>query len=275
MTSEQDGRFALAAEVAAEAARRLGARAVALGGSLATGTADASSDIDLYVYAAPLPEVSARAALAEAMGAAAGAEVGNDFFEPGDEWTHAATGIKVDLMYRTPGWTEEVLADTYVRHRARLGYSTCFWHNLRTCRPLADPSGWLDGIHERARAPYPEPLARAVVDLNWRMLQGTAASWLAQLDGALARGDAVAAGHRTTAFLASWFDLLLAANRAPHPGEKRLMAHAARLCPDRPERMEAEVPALLAAAGRCEPAAGGIARRLVDGLAPLARRTTG
>ena len=275
MTFKEDGRPALAAEVAAEAARRLGARAVALGGSVATGLADEGSDVDLYVYADAVPEAPARAALAEAMGAAPGGEVGNAFFEPGDEWTHAATGIKVDLMYRTPGWAEEVLAETYVRHRASLGYSTCFWHNLRTCRPLADPSGWLAGIHGRAQAPYPEPLARAVVDLNWRMLQGTAASWLVQLSGALARGDAVAAGHRTSAFLASWFDVLFAANRVPHPGEKRLMDHAVRLCPDRPEGMEAEVPALLAAAGRCDPAAGGIARRLADGLAPLARRTTG
>ena len=203
------------------------------------------------------------------MGAAPGAEVGNLFFEPGDEWTHGPTGIRVDLMYRTPAWAEEVLADTYRRHRARLGYSTCFWHNLRTCRPLADPEGWLAGVRERAAAPYPDALARAVIDLNWRMLQGTAASWVAQLEAALGRGDAVSAGHRTGALLASWFDVLLAANRVPHPGEKRLLAHAARLCPRRPEGMGRDVPALLAAAGRCDPAAGALARRLVDGLAPL------
>ena len=263
---DDDPRHALAAEVASAALDLAGVRAVALGGSLATGMADGGSDIDLYVYADTVPEVSARAALAEAMGAAPGGEVGNAFFEPGDEWTHAATGIEVDLMYRTPAWADEVLTDTYVRHRARLGYSTCFWHNLRTCRPLADPAGWMAGVHGRAQAPYPERLARAVIDLNWRMLQGTAASWLAQLEGALARGDAVAASHRTSALLASWFDVLFAANRAPHPGEKRLMVHAASLCPRRPEGMGRDVPALIAAAGRCDPAAAGIARRLTDGL---------
>lgn len=264
-----DPRHDLAAKVARAALGVPGVRAVALGGSLATGTADGSSDADLYVYADAVPEVAARAALAEAMGAAAGAEVGNAFFEPGDEWTHAPSGIKVDLMYRTPDWAEEVLADAYVRHRAQLGYSTCFWHNLRTCRPLADPSGWLGGVVERAGAPYPDALARAVIDLNWRMLQGTAASWTVQLEGALARGDAVAAGHRTGALLASWFDVLFAANRVPHPGEKRLLDHAGRLCPRRPEGMGRDVPALLAAAGRCDPAASGIARGLIAGLAPL------
>ncbi len=173
-------------------------------------------------------------------------------------------------MYRAPAWAAEVLADTYVRHRAQLGYSTCFWHNLRTCRPLADPDGWLSGRVEAASAPYPDALAGAIVRLNWAMLQGTAASWNRQLEGALGRGDAVSAGHRAGALLSSWFDVLFAANRAPHPGEKRLLAHAEHLCPRRPEGMATDVAALLAATGRCDLAAGPAARRLIASLAPLA-----
>ncbi len=87
------------------------------------------------------------------------------------------------------------------------------------------------------------------------MLTVARASWRHQLDAALRRGDAVSANHRAAAFLASWFDLLFALNRQPHPGEKRLIAHARTLCPDRPEAMEATIRDFLRAAAALDPAA--------------------
>jgi predicted nucleotidyltransferase len=264
-----DGPQALAERLARALGDGLGPVSVVLGGSTATGAADARSDVDLYVYADAVPPVADRARVARAFGAAPGAEIGLGFFEPGDEWRHAESGTDIDVMYRTRAWIEDRLDAVLVRHEASLGYSTCLWYNVATARVLADPEGWFAGLQARATAPYPEGLARAVVGLNWAMMCGTKNSWRAQLDAALARGDAVSAGHRTKAFLASWFDVLFALNRQPHPGEKRLLEHAARLCPLRPEGMERDVTALLAAAGRCDPAASGHAGRLADGLTPL------
>jgi hypothetical protein len=52
--------------------------------------------------------------------------------------------------------------------------------------------------------------------------------------------------HRTTAFLSSYFDVLFAANRATHPGEKRLLQLAAQL-PLVPPKLDENVDGLLSA----------------------------
>ena len=236
---------------------------------MVTSASDAASDIDLYVYARTIPGDAARAAVARAMGAEAGAEIGNTFFEPGDEWRHAQSGTDVDIMYRTPSEIEDRLEAVLGRHEASLGYTTCFWHNVQTARPLVDPTGWFARLQIRASTEYPDALMRSVVSLNWAMLTRTKNSWLAQLTAALARRDVVSAGHRTTAFLASYFDVLFAINRQSHPGEKRLLTFAADLCPLRPAGLEPDVLAVLEAAGRGDPSAKDCAERLLEGLEPF------
>lgn len=267
---------ALARRLAAAYAALPEVEAVALGGSRAAGLAAEGSDVDLYVYVArPLP-LPARAAVASGPRA----EVGNDFFEPGDEWIDPGTGLHVDAMFRDLGWTEGEIDRVLVRCEARLGYSTALWHNVRTCLPLFDRRGWLAALRKRAAAPYPEALRRAIVARNHPLLSANLSSYLHQLERAAARGDAVAASHRAAAFLASFFDVLFAVNRATHPGEKRLLGQAAALCPLGPPGLEADVRALLRAAGAAEPDAAVHAARLSaaldeilrsEGLLPLQR----
>jgi len=236
--------LALARRVAGRLAVDPSVEAVALAGSRAGPLADPASDVDLYVYAAQEPSRALRAAAAEG---ASGLELGNRFFEPGDEWVDAASGLGVDVMYRAPAWIEAQLDRVLVRHQPSVGYSTALWHGVRVGVPLFDRSGWLAALQARARGPYPEPLRRAVVAHNQPLLRRTQSSFLAQLRRAAARGDAVAVNHRVAAFLASAFDVLFAVNRATHPGEKRLLAHAAACCPRRPEGLERLVAALLEA----------------------------
>jgi hypothetical protein len=52
--------------------------------------------------------------------------------------------------------------------------------------------------------------------------------------------------------LSSYFDIIFAVNRLPHPGEKRLLTIAEATCKTLPENMVAEVTALLRAAGKGE-----------------------
>jgi hypothetical protein len=78
--------------------------AVALAGSQASSVADERSDIDLYVYLRAELPMSVRASIA--MSSAVYAEVDNQFWEPGDEWIDAETGIHVDVMFRSVGWIE-------------------------------------------------------------------------------------------------------------------------------------------------------------------------
>ena len=222
---------------------------VAVAGSQTAGGADEGSDVDLYVYATAEVPVAARAAI-----------VGNDaprreldlrFWEPGDVWIDAATGLTVDVMYRSPDWIEAELERVLVRHEASVGYSTCLWHNVRTATPLFDRDGWFAHLQGRAGRPYPEPLRRAIVAKNHPILRDAMFSFLHQIEAALRRRDVVSVQHRLTAFVASYFDVLFALNAQPHPGEKRLVERTLALCPKRPVDFGRRLDELLTAA--CPP----------------------
>jgi hypothetical protein len=153
---QPDQSTALATQVAAVYGALSGVMAVAMAGSRQAGTLDDRSDLDLYVYSPePVPlaarrEIAARFAL--------DAEIGNAFWEPGDEWEDRATGVAVDVMFRSPGWIEDELDRVLVRHEASVGYSTSLWFNVLNSEPLVDPNGWYRQLQRRASVPYPEPL---------------------------------------------------------------------------------------------------------------------
>ncbi len=236
----------LARTIAARFADLPGVVAVALGGSRGSGGAGPGSDLDLYVYAdRDLPLVDrARIAGPDALQP----ELDHRFWEPGDVWTDPATGLTVDVMYRSPAWIEAELDRVLVRHEASLSYSTALWHNVRTTIPLADPSGWYARLQATARQPYPEPLRRAIVAKNHPLLRASRFSFLHQIEAAWERRDAVSVQHRLTALLASFFDLLFALNRQTHSGEKRLVRYVLAHCPLRPPDLAHRLDALLAAA---------------------------
>ena len=194
--------------------------AVVLAGSRGAGANDLESDFDLYVYTLSDVDVQFRRTL---MGEAA--EIDNRFWEPGDEWSDPSTGARLDIMYRSPEWIEDRLDRSLVRHEAAIGYSTCFWYNVLHSEALFDPRGWYRRLQDRARAPYPDGLRRAIVAKNWPILRRNQSSYRWQIQLALNRGDAVSVQHRVTALLASYFDVWFAIERKAHPGEKRLLAH--------------------------------------------------
>jgi predicted nucleotidyltransferase len=253
--------------------------AVALAGSGVTGAADEQSDIDLYVYAGAPLAMADRVAIATSF--ATRAEVGNDFWEPGDEWIDAQTGRHVDVMYRTPLWIEAQLEQVLVRHEASVGYSTCFWHNVLHSTPLFDRSGWYRDLQATAARPYPRPLRRAIIARNHPILRQTLSSYLAQIERAVRRGDSVSIQHRVTALLASYFDVLFAVNELPHPGEKRLLQLTTTQCAKIPADMETQINAVLETAAR--PATLAVVGQIValldnlddllanEGLIPVAR----
>jgi hypothetical protein len=243
MPMNEGPRGAAALRIANGYAALPGVTAVAMAGSQATAIADGGSDLDLYVY--PTEEIPMAVRTAMAQGSPR-KEIGNDAFGPGDEWIDAASGIHIDVMFRDQRWIEDELDRVLVRHEARVGYSTAFWHSIRASASLFDRSGWYAHLIERAAAPYPEPLVRAIVAKNQPLLRRNLSSFHHQLDRAVARVDHVSVNHRVAAFLASAFDVLFALNRVPHPGEKRLLRFAEALCPKRPPELAKDVEALLA-----------------------------
>lgn len=231
---------------------------------MSTGNSGPDSDIDLYVYATQEIPVAVRAEIIHQR--ASRSEVDNRFWEPGDEWLEAASGIAVDLMYRHPAWIEEQLDRVLVQHEASVGYSTSFWHNVRYSVTLFDRSGWFGRLQEQANQPYPEELVRAIVAKNRPILRDGISSWLNQLEKAVRRNDIVAANQKLAMLLASYFDVLFAVNRATHPGEKRILELAVR-CEKTPSGMAEQVEALIQATCSADrPRLLQAGELLVDGL---------
>ena len=266
MPSQPAPRDALAQEVAAEFARLPAVLAVAPAAARTSGNHDARSDIDLYVYAREEVPVERRREIAERRGIRV--EVDNRFWETGDEWDERDSGTHVDVMFRSPAFAEDSLARVLDRHEASLGYSTALWHNLRTSEVLFDRDGWMAGIKVSASRAYPDALAHAIIAKNWPLLRGVAGAYPKQIALAAQRGDIVAVNHRLAALLASAFDVLFALNRVPHPGEKRLLALAARL-PLAPADLRSRVGAMLSLeAGSLERVPGHV-EAFVDSLEQL------
>jgi hypothetical protein len=213
--------------------------AVALAGSRTSGTSNEQSDYDFYVYVQEDIPRDIRKKIAQEF--AEHIEIGNQFWEPGDEWIDTCSGCGVDVMYRTPQWIEEQLDRILVHHQASVGYSTCFWWNVLTSAPLYDDKDWFKQLQEKANQPYPEPLKKAIIAKNHPILRRNISSYTHQLELAIVRNDSVSLVHRTAALLASYFDIIFAINSVPHPGEKRLVEWVKRLCSKLPEGMEKQI----------------------------------
>ncbi|HNT53908.1 MAG TPA: DUF4037 domain-containing protein [Anaerolineaceae bacterium] len=244
--------------------------AIGLGGSQTGGVPDAASDIDLYVFtrgeAIPL---TVRQAVLEQTGGASRADLGLDYWGPGDEWYDRATGIEVDLVYFDADWMQQQINRVLMDHQPSLGYTTCFWQTCRQIQIFHDPHGWLGALQAFARQDYPEALRRNIINLNQPVLRQIIPSYHHQIAKAVQRGDWVSINHRLAALLASYFDIIFAVNRVPHPGEKRLIAHATATCRRLPVDMAADIEVVLAAAAHPDPDFLAHLDRLLDRLDDL------
>lgn len=215
--------------------------AIALGGSRAGSHYDEKSDYDIYLYCtAPVP-VEIRRSILEKY--CSYMEIDNRFWEQEDDCT-LKNGIDMDILYRN---LEDFCAGlSYVVEQCQPynGYTTCMWHNLKTCRIIYDRDGHLQAAKNRFDVPYPEKLRANILDRSWKLLRGAMPAYELQINKAVTRGDLVSINHRTAAFLEAYFDLLFALNRQTHPGEKRLIPLCRESCATLPERFEENLSAL-------------------------------
>ncbi|MGC9334913.1 MAG: DUF4037 domain-containing protein, partial [Anaerolineae bacterium] len=242
--------------------------AVALGGSQAAAAADPLSDIDLYVYTPAAIPLQDRETLVAEMGASR-ADLDLQFWDPGDEWYDAETGIEVDVMYWDPAWVEAQLARVWREHQASLGYTTCLWRTIRHSKLLFDRQGWFQDLQRQSKQPYPEALRQAIIAKNHAVLRRVIPSYAHQIEKASRRGDRVSLNHRVAALLASYFDVLCALNRVLHPGEKQVTAWTQANCARLPARMADEVEAVLRATCAVDGTLVQEVHRLLDSLDEL------
>lgn len=234
--------YSLAQEVAAEFSTLASVESIWLGGSHASGQANATSDIDLYIYTSEELPTLVRASIIEPR--ASVAEVGYDFWEVEDYWRERKSGTKVEAMYRRPEWETQYLQDLFANNRARMGFSTAGWAGIVKAHVLFDRQGWAREIKAVADRPYPDELAHAIIELNLGVLRGTLVTHSEALTSALAREDFAFAQSRVSEILSCYFDILFALNRTLHSGAKRQLANAQTL-PLKPEGLADDVADLL------------------------------
>jgi predicted nucleotidyltransferase len=239
--------------------------AIALGGSLTTGVADRDSDIDLYVYTKETIPLVQRAALIVEMGASQ-ANLDLQYWDLGDEWYHAESGIEVDMIYWPTTWIEEQINRVLKYHQASIGYTTCFWNTILHSIPLYDRMGWFHDLQNQCQQPYPEELRRAIISKNHPVLRKIIPSYRHQIKKAIQRKDAISINHRVAALLASYFDIIFALNSLPNPGEKRVLEIAAKQCKLIPKNMIKDVAEVLLASAQDDENLLGRVDQLIDRL---------
>jgi hypothetical protein len=210
-----------------------GFAAISLGGSIASGLADAASDLDLHVYwRAPLATPPERAERLSRIADAGSVEV--EILTWGLEDHLRMQGRLAELVY-VP--LDELLAEAERAYDAGLiseGYTTSRLFYAAHGRVLHDPAGDLGALQARLLAEYPEPTRRILLLHHPELLRYN----LGILHIAQTRGDLLFVQHCRTLVQDIFFNLLFALNRRYHPGEKRLLLHGER-CPQRPADMAA------------------------------------
>jgi hypothetical protein len=239
--------------------------AIALSGSLTTGGSDRDSDIDLYVYTKGTIPLAHRAALIGEMGASQ-ADLDLQYWDLGDEWYHAESGIEVDMIYWPTTWIEEQINRVLKYHQASIGYTTCFWNTILHSVPLYDRKGWFHDLQNLCQQPYPEELRQKIISKNHPVLRQIIPSYRHQIQKAIQRKDTISINHRVTALLASYFDIIFALNFLPNPGEKRVLEIASKQCKLIPENMNKDVSEVLLAFTQDDGNLLGCVDRLIDRL---------
>lgn len=238
MTPDQRA-LTISRAVTSEFAKLPEVEAIVLGGSHATGKADETSDIDLYIYSSKDIPVETRAAIIKPR--ASYAELDNRFWETEDNWLEQDR--KIEIIYRGQ-WVVDHLKNLLENYQVQMGYSTSIWHNVLTSVILFERDNWYTNLQNEVRVPYSHELAKAIIAKNFPLLKGSIIALPEQVYKAIKRHDLVFVHDQLKGILDSYFDVLFALNREPHPGNKRLLDYAEKL-EHQPVNMSADVREVL------------------------------
>ena len=218
--------------------------AIAIGGSQKTDTADANSDIDIYVFTDKNIPVQNRLSIIKKYSSKY--EAGCEYFGAGDEFWVDKMNKQLDVMYMDTKWMENTIDNVWNKHCPSNGYTTCFLFTLKNCETVYDKKNWLDKLKKQLNTPYPEELKLNIINRNIMLLKDKPfASYYNQIEKALSRDDYNSVNHRIAAFIASYFDIIFANNKMLHPGEKKLVQYALKHCKILPENFTENIDNLL------------------------------
>lgn len=216
--------------------------AIALGGSRAGEVFDAKSDYDVYVYCtAAIPESVRADILKKYCGRM---EIGNSFWEYEDNCV-LNSGVDIDILYRDLDEFVKGVSEVVDGHLARNCYTTCMWHNLKTCKIVYDGSGRLTEYKKRYSCAYPKELKANIISRGMKLIRNAMPAFEVQIEKAVGRGDVISMNHRVTEFFAAYFDVIFAMNELTHPGEKRLVELCEKNCKILPDDFRGNIERLL------------------------------
>lgn len=219
-------------------------QAIAIGGSARGKYSDASSDIDVYVFVDTDIPVEVRENIVKKYSSRY--EVGGEYFGSGDEFMIDSINRQLDVMFWNTQWFKDVIDNVWIKNYPSNGYTTCFVYTLKNLSIIYDKDNFLQNLKDKINSPYPQNLKRNIIKRNLMLLKDKPfASYYEQIEKAVKRNDINSINHRTAAFLASYFDILFAANEILHPGEKRLIRFAKDNCKMLPENFEENLNRLL------------------------------
>lgn len=166
----------------AELSRFNEVEAIALGGSRAGENYDERSDYDVYLYCtAPIPEQARRELLGKYCSYM---EIGNHYWEYEDNCT-LNNGIDIDILYRNLDDFANGIAEVVEQFQAHNGYTTCMWHNLKTCKIIYDRHGNLEKVKNRFDISYPEELRSNIITQNMNLLNNAMPAYSHQITKAV------------------------------------------------------------------------------------------
>lgn len=211
---------------------------IALGGSRANEVYDEKSDYDVYLYVNnPIKEEVRLRILKKYCSII---EIGNHYWEYEDNCI-LNNGIDIDILYRNLDDFSNEISFVVDKHLAHNSYTTCMWHNLKTCKILFDRNGKLKKLKDKYDCPYPEELKVNIINRGMNLLHNSLPVFDKQILKASSRKDLNSVNHRVSEFLATYFDVIFALNELTHPGEKRLVSLAVNQCKILPKNFEENI----------------------------------
>lgn len=222
--------------------------AIVLSGSKTGLINDEMSDFDIYVYTNNKIPLKIRKKLV--MECAEEYELSNDYFEYGDEWITKETKTNFDIMYRNISFAKEEINNVWKKHKAKVGYTTALLYNIKNSKILYEKNLEFTKLKKILNSQYPKKLKENIIKKNYPLLKNKmSASYYEQIEKAIKRKDIVNVNNRISAILSSYFDILFAVNKCLHPGEKKLLKYASRICDIIPNNFEKNIENVILNAG--------------------------
>ena len=211
---------------------------IALGGSRANEVYDEKSDYDVYLYVNnPIKEEIRLRILKKYCSTI---EIGNHYWEYEDNCI-LNNGIDIDILYRNLEDFSNEISSVVDKHLAHNSYTTCMWHNLKTCKILFDRNGKLTKLKNKYNCSYPKELKDNIINRGMNLLHISLPAFDKQILKASSRKDLNSVNHRVSEFMATYFDVIFALNELTHPGEKRLVSLAISQCKILPKNFEENI----------------------------------